>query len=80
MSEEAPLGLLVSLCRQLRDTVDFSVLSVWATHRIEKAKELLCDPKRDEIATALLRGEISAYKNLLNLSDIVEKTLDGVRK
>lgn len=74
------MGLPVSLCHALRESVNFECLAMLAEHRINRAKDLLADPRKNEVQTALLRGEIVGYKHLLGLKDIVEKTLDGIKK
>lgn len=79
MSKESPLGIPVPLAARLRESVNFDPLEEWATQQMQKAISALVDPAKDEIPTAVLRGEIIGYKALLGLRAKVEQTLDGVK-
>lgn len=75
MSEQAPCGVPISLCKRL-EAIDHAALQTWAVLAKEKAARRLCAPVVDEMETNRLRGQIMAFDQVLGLQSLVQKSLE----
>lgn len=75
MSEQAPCGVPISLCKRL-ELIDHGALQTWAVLAKEKAVRRLCAPVVDEMETNRLRGQIMAFDQVLGLQSLVQKSLE----
>lgn len=78
MSEEAPCGIPISLCKRL-EGIDFQALNTWATAQRDKAMLALCKWPIEEWKANVLRGQITAMNQILDLQGLVKKSLKEVK-
>lgn len=76
---DGPLGIPVALCTRMAG-MDFIALESLCQLRIDKDREALSQRYVSEQDSQLLRGRIDAYRELLRLSDQVNKTLQQQQK